>query len=78
MRERVFSFGPSNGIVGILSEPAAETQRANAPGGTYKGKLLLGQYGPSSFTRYSSAIPAALELARMLVLVLASKGWYSL
>ncbi|MET0341937.1 MAG: alpha/beta fold hydrolase [Polyangiales bacterium] len=31
MRERVFSFGPSNGIVGILSEPDPSVARTNAP-----------------------------------------------
>lgn len=31
MRERVFSFGPNSGLVGILTEPSAELRRADAP-----------------------------------------------
>ncbi len=31
MKERVFSFGPDNGLVGVLTEPDAAAERAEAP-----------------------------------------------
>ncbi len=31
MRERVFSFGPENGLVGVLTEPEASAERVGAP-----------------------------------------------